>query len=487
MNFEQQIMLSISSRSSLIYIVTEEEDRLEYTINYISKKNFRTQVYTWDFIDGYKNNPNYKDKASKNPLKALDLIQNNPSQTKAIFLLKDFHFFMNDISIIRKIKNISRWIKKTDIYIIITGTELQIPKSLNEYINLIQFPLPNQEEIKLELKRLLNILKLNNNISLEDLSVAYKGFSINRIRKSIAKIIINKNINSKIFKIILEEKKQLIEQTDILDFYKNNQNLEDIGGLDNLKKWLQIRSFTFSKKAKYYGIPNPKGILLTGIQGTGKSLCAKTISQQWNLPLLKLDISKIFASILGESEKKIQQMINICEQISPCVLWIDEIDKIFTKNNNNHDSGTTNRVNNIFLTWLSEKDSNIFIVATANNINNLPIEMIRKGRFDEIFFLDLPTFKERLNIFKIHLKKIRPLTWQKYNMHYLSKITKKFSGAEIKQAIIEAMNNAFYEHREFNTNDLIIAIEIIVPLAFTDEITILKLQTLSKSGKIRNA
>nr|QCI08083.1 hypothetical protein [Polyneura bonnemaisonii] len=487
MNFEQKIIASISSRNSLIYIATEEEQRLEYTINYISKKNFRAQIYKWDFIDGYKNNPNYKNKAKTNPLKALDLIQNNSSYTKTIFLLKDFHFFMNDLSIIRKIKNISEWIKKTNTYIIMIGTESKIPKDLYEYINFLKFPLPNQQEIKLELKRLLSIVKLNNQISLEDLSVAYKGFSINRIRKSVAKIIINKNINSKIFTIILEEKKQFIQQTEILDFYSSDQDLEDIGGLNNLKKWLQIRSFTFSKKAKYYGIPNPKGIMLTGIQGTGKSLCAKTISKQWNLPLLKFDISKIFAGILGESEKKIQQMINICEEISPCILWIDEIDKIFTKNNNNYDSGTTNRVNNIFLTWLSEKNSNIFIVATANNIDNLPIEMIRKGRFDEIFFLNLPNFKERLHIFKIHLKKVRPLTWQKYNIYYLSKITKKFSGAEIQQAIIEAMNNAFYESREFNTNDIIIATKIIIPLAFTDKTMISKLQVWSKSGKIRTA
>nr|YP_009391752.1 hypothetical protein [Acrosorium ciliolatum]ARW59896.1 hypothetical protein [Acrosorium ciliolatum] len=487
MNFETEIKLLISSNNTIIYIMTEEEDRLEYTIYQISQKIFQKKINTWDFIDGYKNNPNYKENAKKNPLQALEIIEKDLSQTPEIFFLKDFHFFINDLSIIRKIKNLSKLIKINNKYIIISGTELEIPTTLKEYIHKVKFPLPNKKEIQIELIRLFKILKITNELSLENLSIAYKGFSISRIRKSITRIIINKELNNKIFDIILKEKKRFIEQTDILNFHSNTEKLEEIGGLNNLKKWLKMRSYTFSKKAQQYGIPKPRGILLTGIQGTGKSLCAKTISKQWNLPLLKLDVSKIFASILGESEKKIQQMINICEQVSPCILWIDEIDKIFTKYNNNNDSGTTNRVTNIFLTWLSEKNSYIFIVATANNINNLPLEIIRKGRFDEIFFLNLPNFEERLNIFQIHLKNLRPLTWKKYNIHYLSKITIKFSGSEIKQAIIEAMYNAFYENREFKTKDIVDAIKLMIPIAFTDEIAISNLQLWYKSGKIRLA
>nr|QCI05580.1 Ycf46 [Cryptopleura ramosa] len=487
MNFKTEINLLISSNNSILYIITKEEDRLEYTISNISQNMFKKKINTWDFIDGYKNNLNYKETAQKNPLQALEIIQKNLCETPEIFFLKDFHFFINDLSIIRKIKNLNKLIKKYNSYIIISSTEVEIPIVLREYIHLIKFPLPNKKEIQIELTRLFKILKVKNTLSIENLSTAYKGFSINRIRTSISKIIINKQLNHNILNIILEEKKQIIEQTDILNFYPNSEKLEEIGGLYNLKKWLKMRSYTFSKKAQQYGIPKPRGILLTGIQGTGKSLCAKTISKQWNLPLLKLDVSKIFASILGESEKKIQQMINICEQISPCILWIDEIDKIFTKHNNNNDSGTTNRVTNIFLTWLSEKNSYIFVVATANNITNLPLEMIRKGRFDEIFFLDLPNFQERLNIFQIHLKEIRPLTWKKYNIHYLSQMTVKFSGSEIKQAIIEAMYNAFHENREFNTLDIVKASQCIIPIAFIDKSAISKLQSWSKSGKIRLA
>ena len=283
------------------------------------------------------------------------------------------------------------------------------------------------------------------------------------------------------------KKKRIIQQTDILDFCSSTKDLTDLGGFKNLKLWLQKRKYAFSQKAQNYGLPNPKGVLLVGIQGTGKSLSAKAISKEWQLPLLKLDIGKIFAGIVGESEIRIRKAIEISEQCSPCILWIDEIDKAFTKINYSTDSGTTNRVLGSFLTWLSEKNSKVFIVATSNSLSNLPSEIIRKGRFDEIFFLNLPQLEERTEIFKIHLKKIRPLTWNNYDINQLSEITHQFSGAEIEQVIIEAMYNGFYENREFTTLDIINCINDAIPLAFTDEENINYLQNYMKSGRVRIA
>nr|YP_009326610.1 AAA domain-containing protein Ycf46 [Membranoptera platyphylla]AMJ16867.1 AAA domain-containing protein Ycf46 [Membranoptera platyphylla] len=487
MNFEQEIQALLSSKNFLIYILTEEEERLEYNLNYISKKIFQQNLCTWDFIDGYNNNPNYKNKAQKNPLQALENIQKIEYEKTKIFLFKDFNFFINDFSIIRKLKNLNKWLQLSNKYIFISSSDLQMPNTLKEYITLIRFPLPNQLEIKRELARLYEILQIKYHIPIENLAIAYKGFSINRIRQSTLKIALNKQKYLDILENILKEKQQIIQQTNILEFYKSHKNLNDIAGLKNLKKWLKIRKNAFSQQASNYGISIPKGILLLGIQGTGKSLSAKAISAEWQIPLLKLDVSKIFAGILGESENKIKKMIDICEQIAPCILWIDEIDKIFNTQNNNTDSGTTNRVNSIFLTWLSERNSRVFIVATANDLTNLPIEMLRKGRFDEIFFVNLPDFKERINIFQIHLKKVRPLTWYKYNIYYLSQISENFSGAEIEQAINEAMYNAFYDNREFITLDIIYSLKVIIPLAFTHETNLLKLQRWIKSGKIRLA
>nr|QCI07755.1 hypothetical protein [Pleonosporium borreri] len=486
MNFYQRINNLFSSNNFLICIITQEEERLEYILNNISYQQFKKNIYTWNFIDGYNNIPDKRYLAAKNPLEALNIIETYDKKIKKIFLLKDFDNFINDISIARKLKNLYQYLKSYNTYIIISCSNIKIPITLNQYLSLIELPLPSKKEIKLELNRITSIININN-VTQNQLLNAYQGFSIEQIRKSIAKIISCHIKTSNLIEIILQEKKNIIKQTNLLEFHNSQEKLEDIGGLKNLKLWLKKRQYSFSFEAKNYGIPKPKGILLVGIQGTGKSLCAKVIGLEWHLPLLKLDIGKIFAGIIGESESRMREMIKLTEKMSPCILWIDEIDKIFTKNYNNNDSGTTNRVMNTFITWLSEKNNAVFIVATANNVSNLPTEILRKGRFDEIFFLNLPNFEERIKIFKIYLQKLRPLTWDQYNIFYLSKISCQFSGAEIYQSIIEAMYNAFYESREFNTEDIVNAIEDLIPLAIIDEHTIKNLQQLVNHGKIRLA
>nr|YP_009297066.1 hypothetical protein Ceram_133 [Ceramium japonicum]AOM66409.1 hypothetical protein Ceram_133 [Ceramium japonicum] len=487
MNFEKELILLISSKSSVIYIITDEEKRLEQALEKISKKLFTTQLSSWDFMNGYKGSPSQSKQAFKNPIEAIEIIENNTSKTPKLFLLKDFHFFLNDSSIIRKIKNTSQIIQNTNNYIIISANLTQIPTSLYEYVNIIYFPLPNHQEIKIEIQTILKLAKINNIQYLNTLSNAYKGFSIDKIRESLSRILISQISISKSIKQIEYEKRKIIQKTNILDFYPNTYNFKEIGGLYNLKYWLKKRKYIFSKNAKTYGLSNPRGILLVGIQGTGKSLSAKAISKEWNIPLLKLDIGKIFTSLMGESEIRMRQAIEISEKCAPCILWIDEIDKAFNKNISSNDNNTNNRVLASLLTWLAEKKTYVFIVATTNTLSGLPTEIIRKGRFDEIFFLDLPKYQERVQILTIHLKKIRPLSWFKYDIEYLSKITQKFSGAEIEQVIAEAMYNSFYENREFTTQDIIHAIEQTIPISFVDKENISKLQEWAYSGKVRIA
>lgn len=487
MCFEEEFVLLLLSRHLLVYITTYEEQRLEYTIRYIIDKYYPSNIYCWNFIDGYQNNPNYNNQANRNPLAALDLIESCDSSISSIFILKDFYLFMNDISIIRKIKNLFIKLKDSNFHIVITASEIQIPSLLREIVTVLEFPLPNLQEIKAELSRLLSLINLDFNVDIDNLALSYKGMSIDLIRRSIAKWVSSQKSIDHLVNIISEEKKKIIQQTDILTFYPVTNTLEDIGGLFNLKEWLIKRSNSFSKQAQNYGIPSPRGIMLVGIQGTGKSLSAKAISQQWNLPLFRLDMGKVFGGIVGESESKMRQVIKLSEESAPCILWIDEIDKVFNRMNNNGDSGTTNRVLSSFLVWLSEKEKPVFIVTTANNILCLPPEMLRKGRFDEVFFLDLPNNQERYKIFQIHLKKIRPLTWQNYNIQYLSELTDSFSGAEIKQTIVEAMHNAFYNKRDFTTDDVINVIKEFVPLAFTNQSVILSLQEWARLGKVRPA
>lgn len=487
MCFEEKLRLLILSRHLFLYIVTSEEERLEYIINKISSSMCVNQIYCWNFIDGYDSNPNYLAYAQRNPLKALELVEQGNSLAPKIFILKDFHLFINDIGVVRKIKNLFKKFKNSNTCIIIIAYEVNISPLLQNIITVLEFPLPNVQEILLELQRLFVALRINSNVSLEKLAVAYKGMSIEVVRRSIAKLVFTHKYPSEMFRLIAEEKKQFVQQTNLLEFYPVNYTLDDIGGLFYLKQWLKKRSYAFSRQAYNYGLPTPKGLLLVGIQGTGKSLTAKVIAKQWQLPLFKLDVGRIFGGVVGESEDNIRKIIKLSEDLAPCILWIDEIDKAFSRFSNNTDSGTTNRVLSTLLTWLSEKNKQVFIVATANNVLCLPTEILRKGRFDEIFFLDLPSFKERLKIFQIHLMKVRPLTWNYYDIEYLSELTKSFSGAEIKQSIIEAMHNAFYEKRDFDNNDLVNAIADTVPLAFTDQTAVSSIQQWAKLGKVRLA
>nr|UAD85120.1 hypothetical protein [Crassiphycus crassissimus] len=490
MSFENDLKLLLSTQNILIYILSSEEERLEYNMNLMIQQNIKKSIYSWNFIDGYYNNPNYLNRALRNPLQAIEFIEQLNFPTSTIFFLKDFHAFINDISIIRKIKNISRFLKQANSSIIISASEIQVPGLLKDFVTVLEFPLPNDDEINIELHRLFNIMNISSSFYSEyfyDLILAYRGFSIDKIRISIAKLLSSNSSVNNLMKNILNEKQQLIEQTDILEFYQVDDSFKDVGGLILLKDWLNKRSIAFSKQAQDYGLIAPRGVLLVGIQGTGKSLIAKAISGQWKLPLLKLDMGKIFAGIVGKSEERMRRMIKTAEQSSPCILWIDEIDKCFTRLNNYMDSGTTSRVLGTLLTWLAEKDKPIFVIATANQVLSLPSELLRKGRFDEIFFLDLPNLEEREKIFKIHLMKFRPLSWLKYDIEFLSKLTDKFSGAEIEQAIIEAMYNAFYEKREFSTQDIINVIDNFVPLAFTDQVNISAIQNWSISGRIRMA
>src|SRR5210317_52766 len=489
MKFTSELALFLKARYPIIYINTIEEDRVEYIIRKNVKTNLNRSIYSWDFVDGYTNNPNNQGFAKRNPLQALELVERLNSETPALFLLKDFNRFLTDLSISRKLRNISRILKLQPKTIIIIGTDLTIPNELKELITIIDFQLPLEEEITQELLRLINSLNIEVDPELfENLTRACQGLSLERIRRVLSKIIATyKTIDQNSISVLLSEKKQIISQTEILEYCSVSEKLTNLGGLNNLKDWLKKRKTAFSIQALNYGLPTPRGLLLIGIQGTGKSLTAKAIANDWQLPLLKLDVGKLFGGIVGESESRLRQMIEVAETISPCILWIDEIDKAFSNTTSTADSGTSNRVLATFISWLSEKTKPVFVVATANNVDVLPLEIIRKGRFDEIFFLDLPQKQEREQIFKIHIQEFRPNRWQSFDYSKLAQLSESFSGAEIRQSIIEAMYHAFYEKREFTTEDICLALTQLIPLSQLENDQTLKLKNWALSGRIRLA
>ncbi|MEB3230332.1 MAG: AAA family ATPase [Leptolyngbyaceae bacterium] len=489
MAFSEEFALLLRARYPLIYVSTLEEERLEGAIATIAKDQGNRGVYTWDFVEGYQGNPTDAGFAQRNPLQALELVERMATNVPAVVLLRDFHRFLDDISVARKLRNLARLLKSQPKTIVMVSHRVEVPDDLKELITILEFPLPTVAEIEAELTRLLAGLgKPMDRATMDSLVQSCQGLSIERIRRIIARAIATHGeLRSSDLDLVLEEKRQTIRQTQILDFYPTAESMADIGGLDNLKDWLLRRGAAFSERARQYGLPHPRGLLLVGIQGTGKSLTAKAIANHWHLPLLRLDVGRLFAGLVGESESRTRQMIQLAEALAPCVLWIDEIDKAFAGFEGRGDSGTTSRVFGTFITWMAEKQSPVFVVATANNIQALPPELLRRGRFDEIFFVGLPNRAERQAIFAVHLQRLRPQTLKNYDPARLAYETPDFSGAEIEQMIVEAMHIAFSQNRDFTTDDIVEAASQMIPLARTAQEQIQQLQQWAEAGRARLA
>lgn len=471
--------LLIRARYPLLYLVTVEEDAALQELETLAYRlTPQRQVVTWDWARGWDDEE--KSTAKSAILGALGRIRGQSDIQPMLFVLKDLHFVLqypqnhNNAAVIRELKTLATELRYTEHTLILISHTLVVPPELSEAITVIDYPLPDGEAIAHLLHNSLAPGQLQlTKLAEEQLIKACQGLSRNRIKQALARTLATYGeVNSSAIAEIVDVKKQAIRQTGLLEFYTAETSLRQVGGLEYLKQWIQTRKDAFTEEARRYGIPNPKGVLLVGIQGTGKSLSAKTIAHEWQLPLLRLDTGRLFGGLVGESESRVRQMIQIAEAIAPCVLWIDEIDKAF--GNITHgidgDSGTSRRLFGTIVTWMQEKTSPVFIVATANDVKILPAELLRKGRFDEIFFLDLPSDRERQAIFKVHLQHLRPSRIREFDLGLLARQTKKFSGAEIEQVIVDAMYQAFAEgsegqRRDFDDTDIIRAAEATAPLA----------------------
>ncbi|MEO1134541.1 MAG: AAA family ATPase [Cyanobacteria bacterium J06639_1] len=482
--FETEFNLLVRARYPAIYVATLEEERAERAIRAASRDR---QIYCWDFVSGYDARGADANVGQRNPLQALEFVTRTNPQVPAVFVLRDFHRFLDDISVSRQLRNLARELRSQPKTLVILAPELSIPVELSETITVLEFSLCGAKDIEAAISNLIGDTSALSAGDRDALVRACQGLTLNRVEQALAKAIAQWGyLAPEAVELILEEKQQKIRQTQILEFYPATTELADIGGLDNLKEWLMRRGAALSEKARQYGLPQPRGLLLVGIQGTGKSLTAKAIAHHWHLPLLRLDVGRLFGGLVGESEARTRQLIQLSEAMAPCVLWIDEMDKAFGASSSN-DGGTTSRVLGSLVTWMAEKTAPVFVVATANNIHLLPPELLRKGRFDEIFFVDLPDRAERAEIFTVHLSKLRPQTLRDYDIDRLAYETPDFSGAEIEQIVIEAMYLAFSQNRDFTTEDIVQATAQMVPLARTAKEQVELLQSWSKQGKIRLA
>ncbi|MEB3272462.1 MAG: AAA family ATPase [Prochlorothrix sp.] len=490
MAFQSELELLLRACYPVLYIPTLEEERVEEAIGRSALNLGNRALYIWDFVEGYQGSPNHKGAAKRNPLAALELLDQLPDRAPGIFILRDFHRFLDDVAIVRKLRNMARSLKsQAKNLILLVSPQFSLPPDLAEVAVLLEFPPPSSADIRQEVQDLTAALGQRlDPAALEEWVRSCQGLSLERIRRVIARSIADHaTLRPDDVDNILEEKRQTIRQTQVLDFYAAQERITDIGGLDNLKEWLLRRGGAFSDRAREYGLPYPKGLLLVGVQGTGKSLTAKAIAHHWHLPLLRLDVGRLFAELVGQSEARTRQMIQLAEALAPCVLWIDEIDKAFAGLDGRGDSGTANRVFGTFLTWQGEKTSPVFVVATANNVGSLPPELLRKGRFDEIFFVGLPNQRERRAIFEVHLSRLRPQGLDRYDLDRLAYETPDFSGAEIEQILVEAMHLGFSQDRDFTTDDILEAASQTVPLARTAQEQIEALKAWAAAGKARLA
>lgn len=466
-----ELGILIAARFPLLYVISAEEKPTEELLLELAK-NKKAQIYFWDFSRGWSD----KEGADKgNPMNALSRIQKAPKDQSVLFVLKDIATLIAPSSngqitsaqlpLVRELKNLAQELSNDRRCIVLLSDQLRLPGELREETTVIDIPLPTASQISELLDQLVGRkLKLDAS-GREQLIKACQGLSRCRISRVLAKCLVSSGkVNETAIAVVIEEKQQTIRETGILEFIPVQSGLESVGGLENLKQWVRIRSRSFSDEAAEYGLPAPKGLLLAGIQGTGKSLSAKTIAAEWQLPLLRLDVGRLFGGIVGESESRVRQVIKLAEAIAPCILMIDEIEKSFSNDQSNGDSGTSRRVFATLLTWMQEKTAPVFVVATANNVELLPAELIRKGRLDEIFWLNLPTETERSQIFRVHLQRIRPKR-NNFDVELLASRSEEFSGAEIEQVIYEAMQQGFSRGEEFTQGDLLDAIAQTVPLA----------------------
>lgn len=515
MSWIEELKVLIRARYPAIWLVTDEEERIVKEIRkhfYIepyleTQKQIKDEeepeniqihpdlrkIYEWSAVKGIVQvndvgeeevNPTAQDVYS-----ALETVKELAEQSeKTLFISKDPHEFLKDPLSIRQFKETYFALKTTFSSLIIISSVLEIPAELQKMITVIDIPLPTQDELK---QKLLQIIEDVNEVhglgialsngELEEVLKAGLGLTMQEFEHTVAKSIVKyKKISPR---VIVREKEQIIRKSGVLEYYHTTETTADVGGLDLLKQWLIQRKQAFTDKAREYGLKYPKGILLAGSPGTGKSLTAKVTASIFGFPLLRMDVASLFGQYVGESEKNIRTALKLAEAVAPCILWLDEIERIIAghETSGSTDSGVTSRVIGQLLTWMQERESPVFVIATTNDPMAIPPQMMRAGRFDEVFHVDLPNYEERKAIFKVHLRKVRRNP-EKFDLDKLAEATEGFVGAEIEQVIQDALYYGFSVAGEITTGTILSAVKKTTPLSKKREAEIQRMREWAKTN-----
>ena len=498
----QKLILMIRAYYPVLYLHSYEyyrtKQKIKGIVELLRREGKKVNYYQWDCVYGLvqilPDKTEKRIERMQNPLEVLAYILNSKkSGEKNIFVLDDInnHIERDEVKLMfRKIAEATN----NNTHAIILSSIYRLPAELEKYITVLQIPLPKRNE----LGEVLDIVAKQSKVELKTnlrnrLIDAALGMTSMEADLAYCLASVKDGFDEKSPFTVSSEKEQIIRKSGILDYFPKNESLKDVGGMENLKEWLKKRQLAYDKEARDWGLKEPKGLLLLGVPGCGKSLIAKSIASSWNMPLLRLDVGKVFQGIVGSSEDNIRKAIATAEAVAPCVLWIDEIEKGLSgvQSSGATDGGVTSRIFSTILTWMQEKTAPVFVVATANNINQLPPELLRKGRFDEFFFVDLPSQKEKENIFSIHLQKNRQNV-SSFALDILAQKAEGFNGAEIEECIKEAMFTAYVESQETNIAPKLQMIHILdaikntVPLSKTMEKQITDLRKFAVS-RAKNA
>ena len=491
MSFEREVEICLRSRFPLLFVPSSEEGRIIEDLKAICERRGAV-LYVWDHADFFQIVAGSGAVPTANdPLTALEQIEKIDG--RAVILLRDFHqCWERQPRVIRKLRNLAQHLKYTQKTIVITAPVPQIPEELKDEVSVLEYEHPNVDELLGILQRLLASPSAKMTLGKDETEKLIRsalGLSANQAQRVFAKAIVSEGVlDEDDISLVTNEKKQVIREFGALEFYDCHESPSDVGGLEVLKEWLRMRESAFGQPARDYGLPEPKGIALIGIPGTGKSLTAKMIGGLWSLPLLRLDIGALYGSLVGESEENARRALKLAETIAPCVLWIDELEKAISMGGG--DGGTSMRVFGTLLSWMQDKKKPVFVVATANDISRLPPELLRRGRFDEIFFLDLPTQQERKAILEVHIAK-RNRSSQNFDLDRLASLSEGYVGAEIEQAVIDAMYRAFNDSqkpgREFTTDDIAYCLRKLVPMSRSQKEIVDGLRQWLSEGRAQSA
>ena len=464
MDRKRPIVNYLKARYPILAIEPFEEERAIVEIQKMAQE-IHHELYVWNSTDGVKQNG--KEAGTKtNDLKAaIDFCESKAREqgNKSIFVFCDAHSYLsgtpNNAVYRRRLKDFAINIRnRYQSNCILVSPAFELSNDLQKEVTFVEFPLPSRDDIKNQITDFVNRYRNVQGVTVDvndDLIERFVNASIGltnvEIENCFSKALVSdRRLDEGDLKDLLNEKKQIVKKSGILEFIDTNLNLSDVGGLTTLKKWLELRSHCFDETAKAFGVKAPKGVLLTGVPGCGKSLTAKCVAAAWNMPLLRLDMGKIFQGLVGSSESNIRLALRTAEAIAPSILWIDEIEKGLSGTGGGSDGGTSTRVFGTLLTWMQEKTEPVFVFATANNINGLPPELLRKGRFDEIFFVDFPSFEERKKILEIHISKLKR-DMSQFDLDRLARLCGEetfgkdvvLAGAEIEAWVGDALIEAF--------------------------------------------